>query len=436
MRSRRRILACLAILAAGGLTGWPAAPAPGAAPEWTVPQRPVTVTYWDTADAARNELMANTVIPAYMRLHNTMTKSFTVKYVVVPDLPSKILAAIEAGAAPDLFSVPDRYLPNLYEAHVLDPLPPAAWDQHSHIAVMGTYLPHALDAQVDGGRVYAVPAREHAPVLLINNRMFRAAGLDPVKNAPKTWIDVAKLNTLLTKQQGGAIVQKGFEMRYAGDGRWQAQLFQILLVQAGGAATRAGLPAFNNDAGVRALAVWRSVTVNPRVTHNTAASPYQDFAAEQDVMTVADPNAGPFIEGINPAMAGNYTVAPLPQMSPDRSVSAVYSDNWAVNAKAPEDRRVVAWDFVHFAATQPRLFWTAARHFQPVQWYDPLAARQLPFLGVYVREVSIARPLARSTHYPELQSSLARMIDRVILNGADPKQALDQAADEYAAAYR
>ncbi len=30
----------------------------------------------------------------------------------------------------------------------------------------------------------------------------------------------------------------------------------------------------------------------------------------------------------------------------------------------------------------------------------------------------------------------AKMADRVFLDGADPKQALDQAADEYAAAYR
>jgi|GEM_PF-1868118 len=436
MSNRRRIAARLATLAVAVLVGWPAVPAPGAAPEWSVPQRPVTITYWDTADGARNELMANTLIPAYMRLHNQMAKSFTIKYEVVPDLPSKVLAALGAGGAPDVFTVPDWYLPNLYEAHVLDPLPPAAWDQHSHIAVMGTYLPHTLAAQLDGGRIYAVPAREHALVFLISNRMFRAAGLDPVKDAPKTWIDVGRLNTLLTKQQAGQIVQKGFEMRYLDDGRWQAQMFQLLLSQAGGETTRAGLPAFASDAGVRALTVWRSVTADPRVTHNTAASPYQDLAAEQDAMTVADPNAGPFIEAINPKMAGNYTAVPMPQMNPDGPAAIVYSDNWAVSAKAPEDRRVVAWDFVHFAATQPRLFWTAARHLQPVRWYDPLAGRQLPFLGVYVHEMAIGRPLARSTHYPELQTALARMIGRVFLGSADPKQALDQAADEYAAAYK
>lgn len=92
--------------------------------------------------------------------------------------------------------------------------------------------------------------------------------------------------------------------------------------------------------------------------------------------------------------------------------------------------------FVHFAATQPRLCRTAAGHLQPVRWYDPLAARPLLFAAVFIHELVVSRPLARSTRYPELQGALDRMIDRVFLNDADPKQALDQAADEYAAAYR
>ena len=435
-RTAIRLSAVLAVLAAA-VAQW-VSPGAGAAPEWAVPQRRVTVTYWDSVDPARNALMANTVIPAYMRLHSEVAKEFTIKYEVVPDLQSKLLAALDAPEpAADLVMVPDWYLPNLYQARVLDPLPTTAWDQHSVIAVAHTYVPQTLAAQMDGGRLYAVPVREHALSLFINNRMFRAAGLDPVRDAPKTWRDVAKLNTRLTKEQGGRTVEKGFEMRDAGCGdRWPADLFQMLLYQAGGEGTTGGLPVFNNDAGVRALTEWRTVTVDPQATHNTAGSPYQDFATEQDAMTVGEPTAGAAVEAINPKMAGNYTVVPLPQMSPDRPADIFSSDNWAVSARSPEDRRIVAWDFVHFAAAQPRLFWTAAGHLQPVRWYDPLGVHQLPYLGVFVHDLSVARPRARSTRYPELQAALARMIARVFLDNADPKQALDQAANEYAAAFK
>jgi len=68
--------------------------------------------------------------------------------------------------------------------------------------------------------------------------------------------------------------------------------------------------------------------VDPRITHNTGGSPYQDFATEQDVMTFAGPNAGASIEKINPKMAG-YTVASLPQIrtgSPATIVCSVQLD--------------------------------------------------------------------------------------------------------------
>jgi ABC-type glycerol-3-phosphate transport system substrate-binding protein len=43
----------------------------------------------------------------------------------------------------------------------------------------------------------------------------------------------------------------------------------------------------------------------------------------------------------------------------------------------------------------------------------------------------VGKPMPRTKHYTELQASLARMIERVIFNNADPKQALDQAAEEF-----
>ena len=59
------------------------------------------------------------------------------------------------------------------------------------------------------------------------------------------------------------------------------------------------------------------------------------------------------------------------------------------------------------------------------------AKKLLPFYEVFMHDIAIGKPLARTPHFAELQAALARMIERVILNNADPKQALDQAAGEY-----
>jgi len=131
-------------------------------------------------------------------------------------------------------------------------------------------------------------------------------------------------------------------------------------------------------------------------------------------------------------MAGNYTVAPLPQARPDRPVTLIYSYAWMVNRKASTVQKQVAWDFIHYVSTRPGEWMTAARYLQPVKgWYETPAAKQVPFLAVFVHDLSVGRPVARSTNYLELQSALQRMIDRVVLNGADPKQSLDQAAAEF-----
>jgi multiple sugar transport system substrate-binding protein len=423
----RRLRLAGALMVAG-LAG--AAGAQSAA--WTTPTEPVTLTYWDSADSVKNELLARRLIPEYQQLRPNVT----IRYEVVPGLSSKVLVAVGTGTAPEIFEVADFLLPKLLEARALEPLPPAAWGHASLAGVLETYLPGRLDGMMDGGRLFAVPDQMNAFSLYANNRLFREAGLDPVQDMPRTWDDVARLNARLTRREGNRVLRKGWEMRYAAE-HWLARMFHVLVYQAGGDVLRDGRPAFNSASGLRALEVWKSLTVAPRVTWNTSSSPYEDFAREQDAMTFAGPNAGPSIERINPRMVGNYTVAPLPSIAADRPVSHLYSFNWAVNARASDAQKRAAWDFIRYASTQPAVWMAEARYLQPLRgWHDEPSARQIPFLNVFIHDISVGRALARTAHYAELQAVLARMIERVVLGGADPQGALDQAAEEFARATR
>jgi multiple sugar transport system substrate-binding protein len=405
------------------------APAAGQTPAWTLPSEPVTVSYWDTGNGTKGELI-RTLIAEYQKLHPNVTIKFET------DVKSdKISVAVSTGTAPEIFEVADFNLPKFMAVGALDPLPPAAWGEAGIDGVLKAYLPNVLDAMTDGGKLYGVPDQMNAHSLYVNTRVFREAGLDPVKDAPKSWDDVVKLNKVLTKRKADRIVQKGWEMRYAAE-HWLAQMFQILLYQAGGEVTRDGKPVFNGEAGVRALSVWKSVTVAPQVTQNTRFSPYQDFAMEQDAMTFAGPHVGPIVERINPNMKGNYTVVPLPQLRPDRPATIIYSYSWTVNAKASATQKRVAWDFIRYLSSRPDRWWNI-KFLQGTQgWYDTPGAKATPFLSVFIHDLSVGRPLARTAHYGELQAALARMIDRVILNNADPKAALDQAAEEFVRASR
>ena len=100
------------------------------------------------------------------------------------------------------------------------------------------------------GKLYGLPDFAASHSLHINNRLFREAGLDPVKDAPRTWDDVARLNRILTRRKGDQVVQRGFEFRYV-DERSLSLTFHHLLYQAGGdVLDRDGRPAFNSEAGV------------------------------------------------------------------------------------------------------------------------------------------------------------------------------------------
>jgi len=429
MRCRRGMLGLLVVLAvslgAGVLRG--PGPASATAGGWVLPSEPVTLNEWDGGDGTKSALLRE-LIAQYEQMHPNVTVKFET------DVKSlKVAAAIAAGTAPAIFEASDANLQKYIAAKAVEPLPPAAWGQTAVDGVVALYLPHVLDAITAGHSLYAVPDQLNAHSLYINNRLFRAAGLDPVTDAPKTWDDVARLNTVLTKKQGDRVVQKGFEMRYVcDDGHWQAHMFHILVYQAGGDVIKDGRAAFNSEAGQRALASWKSLVVAPAVTNNTCSSPYQDFAVEQDAMTFAGPHVGKIVERINPAMQGNYTVAPLPQLRPDHPAALIYSFNWTVNTRASAAQKRVAWDLIHFMSSKPEVWWQRIQFLQGTKdWLGMPVARNTPFMSAFTHDMSVGRPLGRTTYYADLQTIIARMVDKVVLKDVDARSALADAEQEF-----
>lgn len=401
-----------------------------AAADWTPPARNINVTFWDSTSALKTRLYNELVLPDYKQRR----PNYTVKYenIATGNLLQKLLAATASGTAPELFELGDWLLPTYFGRDLLDPLPPEAFGFKSLRELLDNYLPGSLSAMQHEGKLYGMPDFMASHSLHINNRLFREAGLDPVKDAPKTWEEVVRFNKILTRRKGEQIVQKGFEFRYV-DERSMSLTFHHLLYQAGGEALdRDGRPAFNSDAGVKAMEVWKNVTVAPRVTRNTGASPFQDFGSEQDAMSYIGPNGQAQSANINPRMKDNITVAPLPQINPAKPATMAFSFVIVVNARVPEDEKMVAWDFMAHALSDPRP-WLANGALLPQKaWATSAEARKLlPFYEVFMHDIAISRPLARTPHYAELQAALARMVERVIFAQVDPKAALDQAAGEF-----
>ncbi len=425
--SRRRFLRVAGGAAAATVLGASAR----AGAEWALPGGNVSLTFWDSTSALKSKLYTTLLLPAYKQLR----PGYTVKYesITTGNLLQKLLAATATGTAPEIFELGDWFFPTYFDKDLLDPIPPEAFGLRSQQELLDSYLPGSLAAMQHKGKVYGLPDFVASHSLHINNRLFREAGLDPVKDAPRTWDDVARLNKILTRRKGDQVVQKGFEFRYV-DEHWMGRTFHHLLYQAGGEVLdRDGRPAFNSEAGLKALEVWKSVTVAPKVSQNTGASPFQDFGTEQDAMSYIGPNGQKQSENINPKMKDNITVAPLPQINPAKPATMAFSYVIVVNARVPDEKRKVAWDFVHHALSDPKPWLANNGSLLPQKAWaaSPEAKKLLPFYEAFMHGNAISKPLPRTPYYAELQASLARMIERVILNSADPKQALDQAAAEF-----
>jgi multiple sugar transport system substrate-binding protein len=402
-----------------------------ASADWKLPPGSVNATFWDSTSQLKVALYNRFLLPSYKQ----QRPNYTIKYeaIATADLLQKLLAATATGTAPEIFELGDWFFPTYFAKNLLDPVPPEAFGYKSLAEMLDAFVPGSLAAMTHGGKLYGVPDFMASHSLYVNNRLFREAGLDPAKDAPKTWDDVARLNRVLTRKRGDQIVQKGFEVRYSGT-HWLAMMFHHLIYQAGGEMLdRDGRPVFNQEPGVRALEVWKSVTTAPKVTQNTSASPFEDFANEQDAMTYIGPNGGRQITNLNPKMKDNYTAVPLPQLNPARPATMSYSFDIVVNPRNADEKRRVAWDFVRHVVSDPKLWLVNNGSLLPYKsWATSPEARQiLPFYDVFIHDLSIGKPMVRSEHFNELSAALARAIERVIYAGADPKPSLDQAAAEF-----
>jgi multiple sugar transport system substrate-binding protein len=402
---------------------------PAATRDWPLPAGNVTINLWDTAEASKNKLYNEVFIPEYTKLHPNVKINY--EAVSTPELMQKLLVGLSTGIGPEAFTLPDWFMPTYHSRNLIDPVPPKAFGFQTDREVIDQYIPGRVDIFVKEGKLYALPFLLTPQSLYVNTRMFQAAGLDPIKDAPKTWDDVAKLNAKLVKRDGDRLTQRAFEMRYIGD-QWMLFMFNVLTEQAGGHVLTDGKPTFNQDPSIKAMSVWKSVTVAPKVTKNTGASPWQDFADQFDAMSNMPSVATAGVELLNPGLKGNYSIVPLPQLDPGNPKTLIYGFTHVVNAKATDDQKRVAWDFLQYTTSQPALWMQRTAHISPLKgWYETPEAKKIPFLDILIKDLSIGQPLPRSENFNELQSSVARAVERIVYDNMDPKQSLDQAVAEF-----
>ncbi len=412
--------------AAAVATSAPAA-ATKAPATFAFPSEPITLEIWWHEYAPMTAYVKD-LIEQYKKVRPNVTINATTASST--DLNTKLNAALAAGTGPDIMDADASYYIAYYVKGVLEPLNLDVFGVKSYQELAAKYSQGGLDSSTFDGKVYTLPYQGNSMSLFINNKLFQAAGLDPKKDAPKTWNDLMALCPKLKKVEGNRTVQKAFEFPYHSP-RWELQDLQPMIEQFGGKVLSAdGKAAFlNSPETVKALTLWRDVTKacgDPKNTKNTASNPNQDFLDGWEAMWITGPWATPQVTGS--PIKNDFTVVGLPQVDPAKPHTMVYGWAWGVYNKRPANNKIAAWDFIKFMLSKPDEWLAKAGFVQPVKGVNETqTAKAFPFFDVHMKDVQTATWYVRSEFANEIAQAVGRAVDSVVYDGGDPKAQLDAA---------
>lgn len=368
------------------------------------------------------------LIEAYKKLHPNVTVNATIASST--DMNQKLTVALASGTGPDIMDADASYYVAYYAKGILEPANLGVFGVKSYPELAARYVSGGLASGTFDGKIYTLPYQGNSMSLFINNKLFAAAGLDPKKDAPKTWKDLMALGPKLKKVDGKRTTQKAFEFPYHSP-RWQLQDLQPLTEQFGGKLlSEDGKTAYlNSPETLKALTLWRDVTKvcgDPKNTKSTSSNPNQDFLDGFTAMWITGPWATPQVQAS--PIKNDFTVVGLPQVNPAKPHTMVYGWAWGVNKNKPENSKIVAWDFVRFMLAKPDEWLAKAGFVQPVKGVSGTeVAKKFPFFNVHMKDVQTATWYMRSENVNEIAQSVGRAVDSVVYDDADPKTALDAA---------
>ncbi|HWT79143.1 MAG TPA: ABC transporter substrate-binding protein [Candidatus Methylomirabilis sp.] len=417
------LLALLAVLSMGLAIYAPV----GSADAATFPTENVSIEIW-WHEYGPFTAYVKELIEAYKKARPNITINPTVASST--DMNQKLTVALAAGTGPDIMDADASYYVAYHAKGVLEPVDLDVFGVKTYQELMARYVSGGLASGTFDGKVYTLPYQGNSMSLFINNKLFASAGLNPQKDAPKTWTDLMAVCPKLKKVEGRRTVRKAFEFPYHSP-RWQLQDLQPMTEQFGGKIlSDDGKTAYlNSPETVKALTLWRDVTKqcgDPKTTKNTASDPNQDFLDGFTAMWITGPWATPQVRKSD--IKDDFTVVGLPQVDPAKPRTMVYGWAWGVNRNKPEKNKIVAWDFIKFMLSKPEEWLAKAGFVQPVKGVaNTDVAKKFPFFDVHMKDVATASWYIRSENVNEIAQAVGRAVDSVVYDGADPKTGLDAA---------
>ena len=388
----------------------------------------IEIEYWQYNFAARVDAM-NVLIEQF-EAENPGIKVIHNSDIPYDNFRDQLATAAPAGVGPDVVSLFYGWIPAFVDAGYLVPLPS---DTFSEEFITETFSPMVAESKFEG-EYWAVPTAVRALALFWNKDLFEAAGLDP-EVPPATLEEFVEMAIATTQYDGGtdiySIVKEGHAPGLAAqDHHW---FREVLLRQYGGVpySEDGRTVMWNSEEGCEAfswLAAFETEYMtgsNDLFTDVTTAFVNGEAALHVD---------GSFrlgsIAGSNPDL--NFGVAELPTgPNGERHTFGSYWTHGITRRAAEDDARMeAATKFLQFITTpEAGTLWVNMVGELPAQLEaasDP-AILEDPILGPFAAGLEYSHATFFIDESAQRQV-LIDAFDQIRLNGADPCEALDEAA--------
>lgn len=386
-----------------------------------------TVAYWTHEHPQMVEL-TNRLIGEY----EAKTPGVKIEYQAVPhkDYETKLLIGLTGGTGPDAYDIGDWNIHAYYEKGIVAPIDYEAFGYNSLQELKDAWWPASLSGFEINGQVYGIPMEYNTFSLFINDDHFKEIGLDPLKDYPKIWKELAAIGSrLVKKDSNGRIIREGFDWPHGLGEVWTLLTFEPLVSQYGGSLIDGnGKPTMNTPAVVNALTTYSELLTkygvgDASVGASCPTTPNIDLDNGNLTMWITGPWAHPTLEKLK-----NYRVVPLPHVEGRDRSTILYCWSWVVNGMAPAGRQSEAWKWLNFLSSNQAQFLEKCGYLQPRKgWENTEAYKNFPFLDVVYDDMFYGKYMFRSTKWAEQAKVVHSAVEKAVLAGEDPRTVLDSA---------
>jgi len=387
----------------------------------------IELNFWTHEDPNRTLLEDRYILEFQQMYPDVVINRVTYSSVKIQEL---ILTAFSANQGPDIFnmSIEDEY------AYVANGrVAPVDWKALGYKnlqEVYDAYLPGMLDSVTFEGELYGLPLELTNWCIMLNKKVFKDAGLDPEKDYPKTWEEMAEVSEKLIIKDGEILQRRGFDFRYP---YYLVSVVPMVEQLGGKLVSDDGKEAIINDAAwLKVLNYFKDWGPNGKnLGSPTYKSARKLFNADNNDIAMC--LTGLYQEGRiraeNPDFydSGEWMVVPFPVF--EDAVADVpccyYGHFYMVNYQKPRKNQEMAWKFIDYMLSHGDEYLDVVNIIQPTKaLMESELFKSMPYSAVFADDMAKGHVVYYHANSAKIQELIKQAVESVMLLNESPESAL------------